>query len=156
MSRGVTFAASLALAGALAAGAFAQQAESFAKPQPSLAQLLGTSTAPHDESERFADLLSQLDKRPLHRYASLALDQARAALSSLSSLRASRAPAAAIERRKQLIWTALLLADRLIARAEAEAALHTLALRAREAEADADRAERERGAASSAVGGTTP
>jgi hypothetical protein len=73
-------------------------------------------------------------------------------------LRANKASPEQIERRKELVWSALLLADRLIARAELAAALRVVELRLRQAESDAARAAQARADAEAAlvlIGGAT-
>jgi hypothetical protein len=131
--------------------------------EPSLAQLLSAPPARPDDAAQLALQLAQLEKRPFARFGASALNEARAALDSLPALRANKAAPEAIERRKELVWAALLLADRLMARAELAAALHVLELRARQVEAAAKQAEQARDAAEAAAlavgatpGGTAP
>jgi hypothetical protein len=127
--------------------------------EPSLAQLFSAPPTRPDDATQLAQQLAQLEKRPFARFGASALNEARAALDSLPALRANKVAPEAIERRKELVWAALLLADRLMARAELAAALRVLELRARQAEADAKQAETARDGALAVgvtAGGTAP
>jgi hypothetical protein len=126
--------------------------------EPSLAQLLTGAPARPDDAAQLADQLALLEKRSFARFGAAALNEARAALNSLATLRANKASPEQIERRKELVWSALLLADRLIARAELAAALRVVELRLRQAESDAARAAQARADAEAAlvlIGGAT-
>jgi hypothetical protein len=134
--------------------AFAQNAGA----EPSLAQLLTGAPARPDDAAQLVDQLAWLEKRSFARFGAPALNEARAALNSLATLRANKASPEQIERRKELVWSALLLADRLIARAELAAALRVVELRLRQAESDAARAAHARAEAEAAlvlIGGAT-
>jgi hypothetical protein len=134
--------------------AFAQNAGA----EPSLAQLLTGAPARPDDAAQLVDQLAWLEKRSFARFGAPALNEARAALNSLATLRANKASPEQIERRKELVWSALLLADRLIARAELAAALRVVELRLRQAESDAARAAQARADAEAAlvlIGGAT-
>ena len=77
----------------------------------------------------------ELAERPLAKTAGKpGLDRARQELTRLHQLIADRAHPQAIERRKQLVWAALSLSDREMARAELAAALQTALLRREQAE----------------------
>jgi hypothetical protein len=119
--------------------------------EPSLGRLLRPTRAQAGDVDRLAQLLAELEQRTLAKVAAAAaLVQARAELDRLRQLRAQGATADAIERRQQIVWAALLLVDRLIARAEHAAALQRLEVQARSMEAEARRA---RAGQEAAVGG---
>ena len=81
-------------------------------------------------------LWQELAGRPLAKSAGkVGLDRARAELTRLRELIAMRAEASAITRRKQLVWAALSLSDRQMARAELASALRAAIARREEAEA---------------------
>lgn len=90
-------------------------------------------------------LWTELSERPLAKTAGkVGLDRARAELSRLRELIGRRADADAIARRKQLVWAALSLSDREMARAELAAALRTALSHREQAEIELDTAKRER------------
>ena len=96
----------------------------------------GSRRAPLDPAVAELEALWQeLSERPLAKTAGKAgLDRARAELARLRELIGKRADADAIARRKQLVWAALSLSDRQMARAELAEALRAALLRREEAE----------------------
>ena len=123
-----------------------------AGPEPSLARLLRASPVTDDDGA-FNELLSELERRPLAAVAERAFAAARAALDRVRALRAQRASSAVQAHQKQVVWAALLLADRLLARAEHEAARMRLEALATRAEAEAAEARTARVAAEAALAG---
>jgi hypothetical protein len=114
------------------AGPACAQAGSEAAGEPSLARLLSPRPVQADAAAQLAQVLGELERRPEAPAAREALAEAHAALDALSTRQSD--PAGLI-RQKQWLWAALLLADRLIARAEHAAARNTLQRRTELAEA---------------------
>lgn len=87
---------------------------------------------------------TELSERPLAKTAGKpGLDRARQELTRLHQLIERRADPEAIARRKQLVWAALSLSDRQMARAELATALQTALLRREQAEAQLKAAKSE-------------
>jgi hypothetical protein len=108
-----------------------------ANPNAALSGLFGGSRRASLDPE-IADLEAlwqELSERPLAKTAGKpGLDRARAELTRLQTLIGRRAEASAIARRKQLVWAALSVSDRQMARAELAEALRTAMLRRERAE----------------------
>lgn len=126
--KGTEAAAASAGDGSVVHGLFAPQR---ATVDPALAQLEA--------------LWTELSERPLAKTAGkLGLERARLELSRLRELIGRRAGAGAIARRKQLVWAALSLSDREMARAELAAALRTALSHREQAELELRAAKHER------------
>ncbi len=124
-------------------------------PQPSLAALLQERRASVDPAvAELSALLRELRARPASDAGADALSQAERSLATLEQLVKQHADAPTITRHKQLVWAALLLADRLVARAAAQAALSRAEAAVHDAQAQAQAAKlaRERAEAALAHG----
>jgi hypothetical protein len=96
-----------------------------------------------DDTDQLGQLLRELAERPGANAASAELLAAQRVLADLRQLQAQAAAPAAVERRRQTLWAALLLIDRLEARATYQLALRALEGRVARAEAELARVRSE-------------
>jgi hypothetical protein len=107
-----------------------------ARGDASLASLLRPVPVRPDDTDQLAELLNELAARPHADAAVAEIAAARQVLADLKEMQARASSHARIERRRQTLWAALLVVDRLEARAAYESALRVLGARVARAEAD--------------------